>query len=250
MSVWHEREGAQGPTVLLLHGLGATGAVWRGVVARLHAKLACVTLVVDLPGHGASSWCPGYSTGGMAAAVAPLAAGIGPVHVIAHSLGVYVGLALASSWFNCGVASVTGIGPKVTWSEADVARMGELARRPVRYFATAAEAAERYRRSAGLELATWADESLLERGAIATEEGHRLAADPATMAVGAPSFSGLVSLARCPVRLACGERDTMVTITELRQHDPESVEFAGLGHNAHVESPDAVVDLFEAVRVA
>ena len=73
MTVWCEHDGGSGPAIILLHGLGATGAVWRDVVERLHARLACTTLVVDLPGHGASSWHPVYSVGEMAAAVAPLA---------------------------------------------------------------------------------------------------------------------------------------------------------------------------------
>jgi pimeloyl-ACP methyl ester carboxylesterase len=244
MTVWCERDGGSGPAIILLHGLGATGAVWRGVVERLHARLACTTLVVDLPGHGASSWHPAYSVGEMAAAVAPLAHGLGPLHVIGHSLGTYVGLALASSWFSCRIVSVTGVGPKVTWSDADRARMREVASRPARIFATAEEAIERYRRASGLDAVVTPDAGVLDRGTIRAADGHRLAADPATMAVGAPPFAGLISVVQCPFRLARGEHDPMVSLAELRTHDPAAVEFAGVGHNAHVESPDSVVALW------
>jgi len=249
MTVWVAREGDQGPMVLLLHGLGATGAVWNGTVARLHERERVITVVVDLPGHGSSAWQPPYSVGGMAAAVTPLVHDAGLLHVIGHSLGVYVGLALASSWFNCTVASVTGIGPKVTWSDADFARMRELAQRPARFHPTATEALERYRRASGLDVAIAPDVAILDRGTVATPEGHRLAADPATFAVGAPSFAGLLGLVRCPVVLARGEHDGMVSAAELRDCLPGAVELPGLGHNAHVESPAAIVGLFDAVRM-
>jgi len=248
MAVWCERDGASGTAIILLHGLGATGAVWRGVVERLHARLACTTLVVDLPGHGASSWHATYSVGEMAAVVAPLAFGLGPLHVIGHSLGTYVGLALASCWFGCRIASVTGVGPKVTWSDGDRARMRELATRPTRNCATGEEALERYRRVSGLDTVVAPDASVLDRGTVRAAGGHRLAADPATMAVGAPPFAGLISAAQCPIRLARGEHDAMVSLAELRLHDPAAVELARFGHNAHVESPGAVVDLFVAAH--
>ena len=73
--------------------------------------------------------------------------------VIGHSLGAYIALALASGWFRVEVAGVLGIGPKITWSQADLQGSREIAARPARYFATAEEAWARYRRVSGLDAA-------------------------------------------------------------------------------------------------
>ena len=68
--------------MLLLHGLGATGAVWR----------AWDGVAPDLPGHGAAAWDPPYSFARHAEAVLPLL-GAEPVTVVGHSMGGVVALA-------------------------------------------------------------------------------------------------------------------------------------------------------------
>ena len=69
----------------------------------------------------------------MAAAVAAVLDRERPYRVIAHSLGVYVGLALASGWFLVSTSRrLLGIGPKVTRTDAEVASMVELARKPAK----------------------------------------------------------------------------------------------------------------------
>lgn len=45
-------EFGEGRTVLLLHGLGVNGYLWRNVIAELRDRYRCIAL--DLPGHGAS----------------------------------------------------------------------------------------------------------------------------------------------------------------------------------------------------
>jgi pimeloyl-ACP methyl ester carboxylesterase len=46
-----------------------------------------------------------------------------------------------------------------------------------------------------------------------------------------------------PVRLARGELDPMVSATQLAALVPDPIELAGLGHNAHVERPAALLPL-------
>jgi pimeloyl-ACP methyl ester carboxylesterase len=242
-TIWQERGGRAEPAYLLLHGLGATGAVWRGVCRELESRAASEWLVVDLPGHGGSQPLARYSVGALAAAVA---AALDPgrrYRVIGHSLGVYVGLALASGWFGVRIESVLGIGPKVEWTEADLAAMAELARKPARVFADEAEAWARYRRVSGLDTQVAPDEALLARGVTATEGGFRLATDPRTALVGGAPFASLAASARCPVLLARGAADPMMTIEQLRAHCPSALEIPDAGHNAHVEAPAAIVAL-------
>ena len=126
--LWGERGGRGQDAYLLLHGLGATGAVWRGVCRELDGRGDGEWLVVDLPGHGGSESLPQYSVGALATAVAATLEPDRSYRLIGHSLGAYVGLALASGWFGVRVASVLGIGPKIDWTEADFAAMDELAR--------------------------------------------------------------------------------------------------------------------------
>lgn len=243
--LYQERGGAGGRTVLLLHGLGATAAVWRGVRERIERTAGGEWMAPDLGGHGRSDWQELYSVGQLAAGVADTVRDREELLVIGHSLGVYIGLALASGWFNVRVTGVIGIGPKVEWTEADIAGMRELAARPVRWYTSAPEAWARYRRVSGLDEKVAPDEALLARGVVRAAEGFRLAQDPRTFAVGGAPFDSLVRCARCPVILARGEHDWMVTLDQLREHREDALDLPGLGHNAHVEDPDAVIALLQ-----
>ena len=232
-------------TILLLHGLGATAAVWSGVRQAIEQRSLGRVIAPDLAGHGGSAWQSHYTVGGHAAEVAELVRGTQTLFVIGHSLGAYIGLALASRWFGVELAGVLGVGPKITWSEADLQSSRELASRPVRWYATAEEAWARYRRVSGLDAAIAPSDEWLERGVVQGEEGWRLSQDPRTFAVAGAPFDSLAKSARARVILARGERDAMVSMAELRAHASEAVELAGFGHNVHVESPDAILDLLQ-----
>lgn len=232
-------------TLLLLHGLGATAAVWNGVRREIERRALGESLAPDLSGHGASAWQRAYAVGGHAAEVAALVRDRHEVFVIGHSLGAYIGLALASRWFGVEVAGVVGVGPKITWSEADLKGSRELADRPVRWYATAEEASARYRRVSGLDTAVAPDEEWLARGIVQGEEGWRLAQDPRTFGVAGAPFDSLAKSARARLILARGERDAMVSTAELRAHASDAVEIAGCGHNVQVEKPGAIVDLLQ-----
>jgi pimeloyl-ACP methyl ester carboxylesterase len=240
--------GGIGPrAILLLHGLGATAAVWNGVRQAIEQRALGRWIAPDLGGHGASPWQSHYTVGGHAAEVADLVRDTQELFVIGHSLGAYIGLALASRWFGVEVAGVLGVGPKITWSEADVQGSRELALRPVRWYATAQEAWTRYRRVSGLDAVVAPSDGWLARGVVQGEEGWRLAQDPRTFGVAGAPFDSLATGARARVILARGERDAMVSTAELRQHASQAVEIAGCGHNAQVEKPEAIVELLQGL---
>ncbi|WP_037303463.1 alpha/beta fold hydrolase [Amycolatopsis orientalis] len=225
--------GTDGPAVLLLHGLGATGAVWDGLMAQPGYRW----LAPDLPGHGGSARLPHYSFGGLAAAVADALPERGPVLVVGHSLGGVVGLALASGWFGVKVAGLLAVGVKVEWSEDDLARAAAMAAKPPRVFPAREDAERAFLKIAGLVGLADADPD----GVTETDGGWRLALDPRAFAVGAPDMRGLLGAARCPVVLAAGEHDPMSRPDQLRALSPDSVVLRGLGHNAHVEDPSALL---------
>ncbi|HEX2516926.1 MAG TPA: alpha/beta fold hydrolase, partial [Chloroflexota bacterium] len=100
------RAAGDGPPLLLLHGLGVSGAVWQALARRLFPTWS--PIAPDLPGHGESDpagpgppGAPGgpggYTPEALADAVGGLldALGIERIPVGGHSLGALVALALA-----------------------------------------------------------------------------------------------------------------------------------------------------------
>jgi pimeloyl-ACP methyl ester carboxylesterase len=240
------QEGGSGScTLLLLHGMGATAAVWTAVARALQERGGLRWLAADLSGHGGSLWRPLYSVGQMAAELAQLVGDAGELYIVGHSLGAYIGLALASGWFAVDVRGVLGIGPKIDWPPADVQAARELAARPLRRYATADEAWTRYRRVSGLTTEIALAGKWLERGVVHEDGGWRLAQDPRTFAVAGAPFASLAASATAPVLLARGEHDPMVTLEQLRAHAREVYDIPHTGHNAHVENPVAVIALLE-----
>jgi pimeloyl-ACP methyl ester carboxylesterase len=219
--IWSQRGGANdGPLLVLLHGLGATAEVWAGVQQEWPGGW----LAVDLPGHGRSNWDPPYTFARHADAVRPLLPADREVVVLGHSMGGVVALELADV-----AAAVVVFGVKVDWPEEHVASAQRMAGRPVTFYATRDEAVARYLRLAGLT------DQETEAGVVEAPEGWRVAQDPRTFGVGVPDTAGLLARATCPVVVARGEHDPMVADAE--------VTLPGLGHNAHVEDPAAVVGL-------
>ncbi|HEY2056864.1 MAG TPA: alpha/beta hydrolase [Amycolatopsis sp.] len=231
------RTGGSGePPVLLLHGLGATGAVWDRLGELLRRRL----LVPDLPGHGGSAPLPGYSFEALAAGVAEGLDEAGPMVVAGHSLGGVVALELASGRYGLDVAGVLALGVKVEWSAEELAKAAAMAARPPRVFETRADAEVAYLKVAGLTGLAPADP-----GGVTEADGWRLALDQAAFGVGAPDLPRLLAGARCPVILAAGADDPMSRPEQLRALAADSVTLPGLGHNAHVEDPAALLTLLE-----
>ena len=84
------------PGVVLLHGVGTSGWMWRRVVGLLDGDLHVV--VPDLPGHGRSNGRPWVSMADTVRVLAELIAGLpgGRAHVAGLSLGGYVAARLAA----------------------------------------------------------------------------------------------------------------------------------------------------------
>jgi pimeloyl-ACP methyl ester carboxylesterase len=231
-----------GPLLVLLPGLGATADVFSGVERVLAGTWSGGWLAVDLPGHGRSDWDPPYAFARHAAAVRSVLPDDRELVLLGHSMGGVVALELADG---SGPAprAVVAFGVKVDWPEEHVAAASRLAERPVSYVGTRAEAVDRYLKLAGLTGLVDPTDPATDAGVVETAEGWRVAQDPATFGVGVPDVAGLLARASCPVVLARGEGDQMVSESDLRALVPEPVTLRGLGHNAHVEDPAAVVEL-------
>lgn len=223
---------------LLLHGLGATRDVWRGMTGCVRGRW----IAPDLRGHGASPHGASYTLDDHAADVAALAGDAQDVAVVGHSMGGAIALALASRRHGIAPSRVFGLGIKVAWNDDELASMRRLAASPVRFFESRNEAAARYLKVAGL--AGLVAPHAAERGVAHTKDGWRLAYDPAVASIGPPPMVELMAHAKCPIHLARGESDAMAMHEQLTAYDPQARDLPG-GHNAMVEHPHAVWDWIE-----
>jgi pimeloyl-ACP methyl ester carboxylesterase len=241
--IWSRTGGREsGPLLVLLPGLGATAEVFAGVERVLADSWPGGSLAVDLPGHGRSDWEPPYTFARHARAVRSLLPHDRALVLLGHSMGGVVALELADGSPPAPTA-VVAFGVKVRWPEEHVAAAARMAARPVTHVASRAEAVDRYLKLAGLTGLVDPTHRTTEAGVVETPEGWRVAQDPATFGVGVPNMAGLLSRAACPVLLARGEGDPMVSEADLRALVSEPVTLPGLGHNPHVEDPAAVVEL-------
>ena len=237
-------EGGSGePLLVLLHGLGATGDVWEGWRPLLARHWPGRWLAPDLPGHGGSPALAAYTFDALAAAVAGLIKPGDRTVVLGHSLGGVVGLALASGRFAAPVDAVIGLGIKVVWTGEDLQRTQALAQRPPAMFASRDEAAARYLRVSGLAGLLPAGDAAVSAGLREQDGQWRLAMDPRAFAVGEPDMAQLVAGSRAAVTLARGEHDPMNTDEQLARFGRPTITLPGLGHNAHVEDPEASIAL-------
>ena len=237
LPMWHEEYGSGAPTLLLLHGLGATGEVWRGT-CELASAWPGTRLLVDLPGHGRSGHLAAYSYDAHAHRLQTLLDGRpGPVVLAGHSMGGYIGILLASQRCGSDVAVVVGLGIKVRWSDQEVEGLRRRAGQPVRWFETREEAAVRYVRSVGLDGVVEPSGPIVSSGIREVKGRWRLAFDPAANQVGPPDMKPSLREARATVILARGTGDPMVSAEDLASLPINTQELPGLGHNAHVEDP-------------
>lgn len=236
----HAAAGTDGPAILLLHGYGSDHLSWLANQQQLAAVGRVYAL--DLPGHGET---PLAGAGLLADLVASVegaidAAGIGPVHLVAHSLGgaVAIGLAAARPDLVRSLALIapSGLGaavdaaflqqyPRSRSLEETDALLKRLVSRPrlINRFMVA-------RVQAQLQ-APGGREGLI---AIAEELGRiDSVIEPAFQAVAASALPRLT---------IWGDADTIVPLDRerLARFGGESLIVAGAAHLPHIESARAV----------
>jgi pimeloyl-ACP methyl ester carboxylesterase len=282
----YAEEGGSGPDLLvLLHGLGATGAVWAplldligarspssasaeavagaeiiehgrgrgasgGAVASNRSTGAAAVawhgrwFAPDLPGHGGSPRALRYSVEDAALAVGDaLVSRVVPGSrfvVLGHSFGGAIALALASGRFGIQPTVVFGVGIKLTWREEELTRMRSLAAQPAKRFASEAEAWERYLKVSGLHGLAGPASAVAARGIVRDGDAWTLSMDPAANDAGKPAFGAMMADARCPVHLARGGRDPLVSLEDKLALDPAARDLGSHGHNVLVESAETL----------
>jgi pimeloyl-ACP methyl ester carboxylesterase len=240
--IWNRTGGSDdGPLLVLLHGLGGTAELWRGVEELLPDAWSGGWRTLDLPGHGRSSFASSYTFKAQADLVADALPHDRDLVLMGHSMGGMVALAIAGS--HPGVRRVIGFSIKTWWPPVHVEGMREQSLKPARIFATREEAVERYIMASGLRGLADPAAPEHEAGVIQVDDGWRVAQDMGTFDFGVPDMPALLAEVSCPVTLAFGSEDKLVRSANYEGLGAEVVRFEGLGHNPHVEDPAALVAL-------
>ena len=234
--------------LLLLHGLGATAAVWRRLLPLVAESWPGRWAAPDLRGHGLSVAEPPYGYAVHAADMAGLAAELGAARVtmLGHSFGGVVGAVLGSGWYGVPVDRVVALGVRMDWTDDEVARAQAMSRRPPQVFGSSAEAADRHLKLAGLRDLVDPADPVAQAGVRVARGGWIAALDPRAFGALGPSVETILSRSAAPLRLAAGSADPMVDLDAMRRVDPDAVLLDRTGHNAHWESPEAVWGLLSA----
>jgi pimeloyl-ACP methyl ester carboxylesterase len=232
--------GEGGDLLVLIHGLGANARVWQPMLAQ--PRWPGRWIAPDLRGHGGSRHGARYATEDYAADVAALVADEAPdaaVTLLGHSLGGVIALALAGGDFGFRPAAAYALGIKIGWTDAELAQMAELSQRQPKTFAGSDEALAFYGRQSGIGPIA-SGSPLAERSIARCKGGWRTALDMAAYAVARPPIAMLLRTAVCPVQLARGATDPMVSAQQLLPFDIAARSIEGAGHNAMVDAPEAV----------
>jgi len=239
--IWTRSAGrSDGPLLVMLHGLGGTAEVWRGVEALVPSVWPGGWLSVDLPGHGRSPWAPSYTFEAHGAAVVEALPRDRDLVMLGHSLGGMIALAMAGHHER--INRVIGFSIKTYWPPAHIEGMQKQAAREPRVFETKGQAVDLYLRLSGLTGLVDADDPHHDAGVAEVEGGWRVAQDPRTFDFGVPNMPALLAGTTARVTLGRGSEDHLVRDANV-ELVPDAVTFDGLGHNPHVEQPGAIVRL-------
>jgi pimeloyl-ACP methyl ester carboxylesterase len=238
-ALFFETFGTGEPTLVLLHGVGATGGAFGPLIGKLSAWPGRI-VVPDLRGHGRSPHATHYGMGHHAADIANLFAPGERVHIAGHSMGGAVALVLASGLYGIDVVRISAFGVKTGWTDDELAKGAAFAASPVRWFDTREAAAERFLKVAGLFGHIAANDPAVDAGIVAENGKWRLAADNATTRAAGATCGEFVAMTRAPFQLFCGGRDPLVKVEDLRAYDPQAFAVGECGHNPHIEAPDEV----------
>jgi magnesium chelatase accessory protein len=256
---WRIVQAGAGPTVLLLHGTGASAHSWRGIIALLGADFT--VLAPDLPGHGFTRGRPpkGLSLEGISGALEALLCELEnhPALIVGHSAGAAIALDLASRrrpdlpviGFSPALMPFPGLAARLFPALAKMLFVNPFVPRIFAAMARAPGEAERFLvRSTGSRIdaeglrcyATLLGDSRHCEGALGMMANWNLAA----LAERLPAI-------RNPALLVHGGNDTAIplaSVTEACALLPHgTLEMAiGLGHLAHEEDPAGAAERIRA----
>ncbi|TCK28307.1 pyruvate dehydrogenase E2 component (dihydrolipoamide acetyltransferase) [Ancylobacter aquaticus] len=237
------RGSATGTPFVFLHGFGADGFSWQPLLATLGADHAAV--LVDLPGHGRSPADAGArSFEDLASTIAQALneAGIEECHLVGHSLGGGVAIALAETGRvvprSLTLIAPAGLGPEIDGDFLDgfsrATRVESLRPWMLRLFADPSIVSPGYVQAA-LKART---EELRQAQAVLAD---RLFPDGTQ----AGEMRAALRRIAVPQRIIWGECDRIIPMRHALGAGPEAAIhlLPNVGHMPHVEAPSTVARL-------
>jgi len=253
LALYHRDLGGSGePPIVLLHGLLGSSRNWQTAGRELAAGRRVYAL--DLRNHGLSPHAPGMSYAAMAADVVAWldANGVGPVHLVGHSMGGKVAMLLACrSPARVARLAVVDIAPRdYHWPERrrEFAAMNGLDLAAIRSRADA---------EARLEplVPGWADRKFLTTNLERVGQGWKWLVDLPAITAALPELQrdplGPADRFDGPALFIAGGNSGYVRPADhgaIAAHFPSAriVVIPGAGHNPHMEAREALVGALTA----
>jgi len=237
----------EAPPLVFLHGFGGDLLTWHYCLVAFANRFRVIAL--DLPGHGRSTMDVG--TGTLAEMVAwtgeaLTALGIDGAHLVGHSMGGKIGIALALAYPH-RVRSLQLIAPAGLGGDFDLALLTRFTDCSTPDAALAV--AERLVGSASPALVGMLAKSLVgtkdpapQQAAFAALLGHAATIGSSLGTEGVPW--GRIA---CPIQVIWGEQDSILPLPAPFRLPPGApvTTLAGVGHLPQIESPGRVVPLLD-----
>lgn len=253
---WHVQRLGEGPTLLLLHGTGASTHSWRALAPLLARRFD--VLMPDLPGHGFSAALPDgqCSLPGMASALSALLAELqaAPQAVLGHSAGaaLMLRLALDEAWtgrvlvgLNAALLPFEGLAGV---AYAPMARLLARSRLVPHLAAWRARDPRSVRRLIGSTGSQIDDEGVALYARLLRNPGHVAGVLAMMSNWNLQALQHDLPAMRCPLLLLAGDADTTVPPVQAervarRVPGARAQRLPGLGHLAHEEAPAQLAEV-------
>jgi pimeloyl-ACP methyl ester carboxylesterase len=244
--LWIEESGAGSDVLLLVHGMGANGAVWDPLLTIAAEQWNGRLVVPDLRGHGRSAHHPNYSFGTMASDLAMLIQPGDNVSIIGHSLGGALGAFLGTGWFGIDVEHVLALSVKVKWTDEEIQKGRSVAQSAVRWMPSREDALDRYLRVSGLASSDRPMGRSAEVGIVEEGGRYRLSLDNGAFGSAAPGVVGLMQQCVAPLTFLTGKTDPIAPPSDFAEAGLDVAVVDGAGHQLPVDAPEAVWQAFSA----
>ncbi|WP_425083100.1 alpha/beta fold hydrolase BchO [Ruegeria profundi] len=256
---WHVQEHGKGPTLLFLHGAGASTHSWNAMMTELSRDHHVVA--IDLPGHGFTTLGASNRSGlnQMTEDVAALwkQEGWRPQKIIAHSAGAAIALQLCEHHLtpNDRPQSILAINPAFTDFDGLAGVLFPLIAKSLAVnpltpwlFTLGPDAMSRAKRLIASTGSTIPAEQLSLYARLLKDRRHVQGALFMMAQWSLRSFKTTMSQSQTPMEIVVGLNDQAVPpdrTAEVQQSLPNSTltELPNLGHLAHEEAPELFVSL-------
>jgi pimeloyl-ACP methyl ester carboxylesterase len=242
--------GGGGPAALLLHGGALTAQTWDYACVGLRADYRLIAL--DMRGHGESGWSSDYSPRrfGQDASEVVDALGLGPMHVVGHSLGGLAAAEFALSRPDLARSlTMVDVAPGAVFEATARMRkfMGDISSAPS--VEAVVEAALRISPLSDPDRLAYRMRAMLRQcpdGSWSWKRDGRRAIDYGQILERMQGLSGRVGDFPRPFLMVRGGRSrpmprkTALAFTALFP-DPRFVEATGAGHNVQEDNPQALI---------